>query len=189
MPRPAAPWRGDAPLRRPPRRRASCTAPPRRSPSASRSTLARATAPSADFSILKWCSARAAICGRWVMHMTWRSAPSARRRSPTARAVWPPTPASTSSKINVPAPPAPATVISASITRDSSPPDAVSRTGAAGTPGLGASMNSTRSAPPAPISSRGSSSTANDAPSIARKASSATTRRASSGAARLAAGR
>ena len=91
--------------------------------------------------------ASAAICGRWVMQSTWRARPSARSRSPTARAVWPPTPASTSSNTSVRDSPAPATVISASITRESSPPEAVSRSGAAGTPGLGASMNSTRSAP------------------------------------------
>ena len=81
------------------------------------------------------------------MQSTWRASPSARSRSPTARAVWPPTPASTSSNTSVRDSPVPATVISASITRDSSPPDAASRSGAAGTPGLGASMNSTRSAP------------------------------------------
>ena len=56
-------------------------------------------------------------------------------------------PASTSSNTSVRDSPAPATVISASITRDSSPPEAVSRSGAAGTPGLGAIRNSTRSAP------------------------------------------
>ena len=70
----------------------------------------------------------------------------------------------------------PATVISASITRESSPPDAASRIGAAGTPWLGASMNSTRSAPLAPTSSLGSSTTSNDAPSIASDDSSSTTR-------------
>ena len=72
------------------------------------------------------------------MQSTWRVSPSARRRSPTARAVWPPTPASTSSNTSVRDSPVPATVISASITRESSPPDAASRIGAAGTPGLGA---------------------------------------------------
>ena len=81
------------------------------------------------------------------MQSTCRPSASARSRSPTARAVWPPTPASTSSKTSVRDSPAPATVISASMTRDSSPPDAASRMGAAGTPGLGASRNSTRSAP------------------------------------------
>ena len=57
--------------------------------------------------------------------------------------------------------------MSASITRESSPPDAVSRSGDAGTPGLGASRKSTRSAPEGPTSSRGSSTISNDAPSIA----------------------
>ena len=79
--------------------------------------------------------------------------------------------------------PFPATVISASITRDSSPPDAASRMGAAGTPGFGASISSTRSAPVGPISSRGSSRTSNEAPSIASATSSSRTRSASRGAA------
>ena len=103
--------------------------------------------PRASFSIRKCRSASEAICGRCVMHSTWRPSASARSRSPTARAVWPPTPASTSSNTSVGGPPVLATDISASITRESSPPDAESRTGAAGTPGLGAIRNSTCSAP------------------------------------------
>ena len=43
-------------------------------------------------------AASEATCGRWVMQSTCRPSPSARSRSPTARAVLPPTPASTSSK-------------------------------------------------------------------------------------------
>ena len=140
------------------RRRASAPAPrPRRRRRAPRPWSARCR-PRPTSRSGSGCSASAAICGRWVMQSTWRASPSARRRSPTARAVWPPTPASTSSNTSVRDSPAPATVISASITRDSSPPDAVSRIGAAGTPGFGASMSSTRSAPVGPISSRGSSS-------------------------------
>ena len=88
------------------------------------------------------------------MHRTWRPSASARSRSPTARAVWPPMPASTSSNTSVGGPPVLATAISASITRESSPPDAVSRSGAAGTPGLGAIRNSTCSAPVPANSSR-----------------------------------
>ena len=79
--------------------------------------------------------------------------------------------------------PVPATVISASITRESSPPEAASRIGAAGTPGLGASISSTRSAPLGPTSSRGSRTTSNDAPSIASEESSSSTCSASFGAA------
>ena len=123
----------------------------------------------------KCAPAWAATWGRWVMQSTWWASPSARSRSPTARAVWPPTPASTSSNTSVRDSPPPATVISASMTRDSSPPEADSRSGAAGTPGLGASISSTRSAPVAAISVRGSSSTWNSAPSMARFWSSART--------------
>src|SRR5215217_7711388 len=72
------------------------------------------------------------------MQTTWRPRPSERSFSPTARAVWPPIPASTSSKTSVRGPPPAAMLISASITRESSPPDALSRSGAAGTPGFGA---------------------------------------------------
>ena len=74
-----------------------------------------------------------------------------------------------------------ATPISASITRESSPPDAVSRSGPAGTPGLGAIRNSTSSAPvAAKPPSRGVSETANSAPSIASAASRSRTACASS---------
>ena len=53
-----------------------------------------------------------------------------------------------------------ATLSSASITRDSSPPEAISRSGPAGTPGLAAIISSTVSAPRGPQpSSRGRSST------------------------------
>src|SRR5918995_4888271 len=160
-------------------RHSSATTP---SPS-SASTVVRAVSVSADFSIRKCAIASAAICGRWVMLSTWRVSPSARSRSPTARAVCPPTPASTSSKTSVRDSPVPATVISASMTRESSPPEAASRIGAAGAPGLGPSMNSTRSAPAGPTSSRGSTSTSKAAFSIASAASSSRTRSASRGAA------
>ena len=79
-------------------------------------------------------AASEATWGRWVMQTTWRPSPRPRSLSPTARAVWPPTPASTSSNTSVAGPPLLATVIRASITRESSPPDADSRTGAGGTP-------------------------------------------------------
>ena len=146
-PRRAAPrrdaWRALSDASAPSIRQSSATTP---SPS-SASTVVSAVSVSADFSMRKWVPASAAICGRCVMHRTCRPSPSARSRSPTARAVWPPTPASTSSNTSVRDSPAPATVMSASMTRESSPPDAASRMGAAGTPGLGASRNSTRSLP------------------------------------------
>ena len=50
-----------------------------------------------SLTIEKWRSASEAICGRWVMHSSWRCSPSSRSCSPTARAVWPPIPASISS--------------------------------------------------------------------------------------------
>ena len=68
---------------------------------------------------------------------------------------------------------APGLEVCEKIARDISPPDAVSRSGAAGTPGFGAIANSTRSAPAGPSSSRGSSEISNAASSIASWRSSA----------------
>ncbi len=90
-----------------------------------------------SFSSRKWTSAREATCGRWVMQTTWRPAPSAFSRSPTTRAVLPPIPASISSKTRVPALAAWPRPLNASITRESSPPEAASRSGAASMPGFG----------------------------------------------------
>ena len=61
--------------------------------------------PAAPSRSRKWVAASEATCGRWVMQITWRPSPSARSRSPTARAVLPPIPASISSKTSVAAPP------------------------------------------------------------------------------------
>ena len=151
-----------------------------------RSTVVRASSPAASFSIRKWRSRERGD----LRQVRDAQRPGGRRRgarsrSPTARAVWPPTPASTSSNTSVRRPAGcSATDISASITRESSPPDAVSRSGAAGTPGLGAIRNSTCSAPvAAELVARAASSTSNDASSIASSASSARTRSASRGAA------
>src|SRR4051812_40112880 len=91
-------------------------------------------------------------------------------------------PASTSSKTSVALPSALATPISASMTRDSSPPDAISRSGPAGTPAFGAMRNSTASAPDGP-GSRDSSATSKLAPAIARSASRSRTAAANRGAA------
>ena len=79
-----------------------------------------------------------------------------RRCSPTARAVWPPMPASISSNTSralsaASAAGSPwATLISASMTRESSPPEATSRSGAGGLPGLAAIRISIASAPRGP---------------------------------------
>src|SRR3954462_404712 len=70
-----------------------------------------------------------------------------------------------------PPPPPPATPINASIAGDSSPPDALSRNGPAGTPGFGAMRNSTSSPPAGPQPSlRGATRASNVAPSMARAA-------------------
>ena len=79
------------------------------------------------FSTRKWRSARLAICGRCVIVTTCARSASRRRLSPTACAVWPPMPASISSKTIV-GPPATAAIASA--IRESSPPEAVSCSGA-----------------------------------------------------------
>ena len=84
------------------------------------------------------------------MQRTWCSAPRAFSRSPTTRAVLPPIPASISSKTRVAAPAAGPSPLSASITRESSPPEAASRSGAGSMPGFGATRSSTVSRPEAP---------------------------------------
>src|SRR5258705_6320841 len=84
------------------------------------------------------------------MQITCRPPPSSRNLSPTSRAVLPPTPASISSKQRVESLPAAPRPLSASITRESSPPEAASRSGAASIPGLGATRSSIVSRPLAP---------------------------------------
>ena len=73
----------------------------------------------------------------------------------------------------------------ASITRESSPPDPISRSGPAGTPGLGAIMNSTASPPEGPAS-RGLRETSKVASAIARAASCSRTASSRRGAWQLA---
>ena len=69
-------------------------------------------------------------------------------RSPTITAVLPLMPVSTSSNISVGVPSAPAqTVLIASITRESSPPEATFERGLSGSPLFADSMNSTSSLP------------------------------------------
>ena len=139
MPLPAVLWRAGAPHRRPSPRPACARAPRRRRSPSSASTVVSAVLPAADFAIRKWRSASEAIWGRCVMQSTWRPSASARRRSPTARAVWPPMPASTSSNTSVrdsPRRPRSSARASRATARRPRP---VSRIGAAGTPGFGRS--------------------------------------------------
>ena len=113
-----------------------------------------------------------------------RARAAARRRRGRSA---PPMPASTSSKTSVAGPASAATPISASITRESSPPEAISRSGPAGTPGLGAIRNSTSSAPGRPEAvARGASAAVNSAPSIASAASRSRTASASAAPAAVA---
>src|SRR5439155_700996 len=82
-------------------------------PSASCSTVVRAGSALESLAIEKCRAASEATCGRCVMQTTWRPSASSRRRSPTARAVCPPMPASTSSKTSVAPDPALATPLRA----------------------------------------------------------------------------
>src|SRR5580700_3029826 len=102
-----------------------------------RTTPLLVTLPSLDFATTRWLSANAATWGRWVTTMTCASLASLARRRPTSTAALPPTPASTSSKTNVGTGSAPAKTTSmASMTLDSSPPDAPLVSGRAGAPDL-----------------------------------------------------
>ena len=93
-----------------------------------------------------------AICGRCVMHSTWPRSPSSRSRAPTALAVRPPMPGVdlVEDQRRLRRGRALAALMIASITRESSPPEAISRSGPGGTPGFGAIVNSTVSAPRGP---------------------------------------
>ena len=102
------------------------------------------------------------------------------------RAARPPSPASISSKQTLGVPALPPRPVSASITRESSPPDAASRSGAGSIPGLVAIMKVTVSAPDWPNPPvAGSSTTSSRAPGIASSSSSSATRFSSLRAARL----
>src|SRR5581483_3103064 len=114
-------------------------------------TPERVTDPSLVFSTSNCRSAKAATCGRWVTTTTWAVLASLASRRPISTAALPPTPASTSSKRYVGTGSVPAkTTSTASITRDSSPPDAPLAMGRGGAPGCGASSTSTSSAPYGP---------------------------------------
>ena len=118
--------------------------------------------------------------------MTWASRASRASRRPTSTAAFPPTPASTSSNTNVGTGSAPAKTTSmASMTRDSSPPEAPLASGSEGAPGCAASRISTSSPPCGPNSSRGVTTTLIVAFGMARAVSSAVTSAANRSAASL----
>ena len=105
------------------------------------------TWPSSVLRTTRCWSANAATWARCVTTITWAPPARAARRAPTSRAALPPTPASTSSKTNVGTSPLPVTTSRASMTRESSPPEAALATLRAGAPGLAASTISTSSTP------------------------------------------
>src|SRR4030042_1374700 len=83
------------------------------------------------------------MVGRCVTHTPCLDAASLARRSPTERATSPPMPASTSSKISVLIrSEAASTPLIASMTRESSPPEAIERRRLNGSPGVGGMRNS-----------------------------------------------
>ena len=93
--------------------------------------------------------------------MTWCVLARSASTAASARAVEPPTPASTSSKTSVSTPSAsPRTTLQASITRLTSPPEAMRRRGRAVSPAPGRYMSSTLLGPAAPHWVRGSRSSA-----------------------------
>src|SRR5699024_5633593 len=105
-----------------------------------------------DFTICRWVLAWAATCGRWVTTITWAWRASRARRCPTASAARPPIPASISSKTNTGAAvrslrEEDSATSRASITRESSPPEAAWATGRCCAPGCGASRIATASRP------------------------------------------
>ena len=128
--------------------------------------------------ISQWRSATAATCGECVTTSTCTSLASRFSRSPTAAAVAPPMPESTSSNTMVAASPTLARqTFSASRKRDSSPPEAMRAIGAGGVPGLVATVNCTRSVPCSDhsVSAKGARSVTNFAFSSLSGPSSAAT--------------
>ena len=89
------------------------------------------------------------------MHNTCRRRETIFRRSPTILAVLPPIPMSTSSKMSVGTlSTSDSTVLIASMTRESSPPEATFTSGLSGSPGLAERRNSTESTPDSSILQR-----------------------------------
>ncbi len=100
------------------------------------------------FDVRRWLSAKQAIVGRWVIHITWWFFDNWYNFSPIFTPASPPIPASTSSKINT------GTSSTscrddfiASITRDNSPPEAILFNGFGISPILGEIKNSISSHP------------------------------------------
>ncbi len=95
--------------------------------------------------------ARAATCGAWVTVRTWTRSARRASRAPMASDTAPPTAVSISSKTSVGALPRSASAtLSASMKRESSPPDATLTIGPGCEPGLVCTQNSTRSRPSGP---------------------------------------
>ena len=106
------------------------------------------TSPEASFTTRRWFVAKAATCARCVTTITCARSASVARRRPISIAAEPPTPASTSSNTNVGTSlDAAMTTSMASITRESSPPDAPLPSGRGSLPGCGRSSSDTTSAP------------------------------------------
>src|SRR5690606_9441012 len=122
----------------------------------------------------KCASAYAATCARCVTTRTCLPRPSSPRSAPTSRAALPPTPASTSSNARVGCV-APVTRWSASIRRESSPPEAICDTGPGGSPTFAPKRNETSSAPLALGSGSGVTATSKTAPGMPSRASSGAT--------------
>src|SRR5512139_3578728 len=136
--------------------------------------------PAARFTTWRCSSAKAATCGRWVTQTTWERAASPFSRAPTRSATLPPLPVSISSNTSVrPPPPREAAFRSDSITRDSSPPEAVEASGRISWPGFAENRNSASSNPEAEsaagAASRDDSSARNLAPARSTFESSAST--------------
>lgn len=100
------------------------------------------------FSTTKCWPATAATCGKWVMEMTWCCWPRTAILSPTALAISPPTLASISSNtMSGVASWSASELLTASMTREISPLEAIWRRGLSGSPGLGPNWKSTVSRP------------------------------------------
>src|SRR5512139_180109 len=136
--------------------------------------------PAARFTTWRCSSAKAATCGRWVTQTTWETAASPFSRAPTRSATLPPIPVSISSNTRVrPPPPREAALRSDSITRESSPPEAVEARGRGSWPGFAENSSSASSNPEAEsdpgTGSREATSARNLAPPRATLESSAST--------------
>src|SRR5690606_36305549 len=139
-------------------------------------TLLAVTEPSLSFTTERWLLANAATWARCVTTMTCERSASRASRRPISIAAAPPTPASTSSKTKVGTGSLPASTTSiASMTRESSPPDAPRPSGRGSAPGWGCRSRAAWSFPLSPYSARSVTSTARVASGIASALSSALT--------------